>query len=342
MLPFGELLQASSDEETAFVVCKRLLLTWVNSSDGSELPALDVQFNDMHVFGQGLAHVMSKFDPLEIRDSQTEDLGSICQNTCMKGIELQNCDWMQCLDVLMYVQTIIGRSPNVDVGFLLALVMQRFGDLLSVQCQFEDVVPSHYESTNDGWHELTVATRIHGINTLYCLMRIDHLLVNAAKIHIQDKEVDKYMQELSRYHHEASLHEFYNISIIADCTVGSILTYKHTFKDQFNDCSQVVYYNCNGNYNRQRQIPLSDIKSVSACPLNVIPLLIQLKPDMPVLYEHTGACTNEMCSRAPWTWVVLNRHVFLCDDKHNVYVANSIYELFAFVMESVGDVPMAD
>ena len=66
-------------------------------------------------------------------------------------------------------------------------------------------------------------------------MHIDHLLVTAKEVYMDVDVVDKYMQELSRYHHESSLHEFYNISIIMGCVIGSILTYKHTFKDLFND-----------------------------------------------------------------------------------------------------------
>ena len=332
MLPFTELHRACTDEDAAMESCKRLLLTWVNSSDGSAMPSGDVDFNDMHVFGQGIAYALSKFDPLQTRGCV--DLGPMHPRICMHGESLQTYDWAHCLDVLAFMQTIIGTDENIDVGYVLVLVLQRLGDLLRLEYQSVDTLCSHYDSAPDGWHRLTVATRIAAMNTVYCLMRIDHLLVTAQEVNIEAAVVDTYMQELSRYHHEASLHEFYNISIIMDCVVGSILTYKHTFKDLFNDCSQVVYYNSSGNYNRKTQIKLADIKSTSACDVNVLPLLMQLKPDMPVLFEHTGACTNAACSQAPWTWVVLSSHVFLCDEKCNFYIANSIYELFAFVMHA--------
>jgi hypothetical protein len=231
------------------------------------------------------------------------------------------------------MQTVIGSDEDIDVGFVLVLVLQRIGDL--VRLEHADAPSTHYECAPDGWHRLSVAARIAAVNTLYCLMRIDHLLVTAKEVDVDADRVAKYMEELSRYHHEASLHEFYNISIIMDCAIGSILTYKHTFRDLFNDCSQVVYYNSSGNYNRRTQIQLAHIKSTSACDANVLPLLMQLKPDMPVLFEHTGACTNAACAQAPWTWVVLGGHVFLCDDKCNFYIANSIYELFAFVMREL-------
>jgi hypothetical protein len=333
MLPFNELHKACTDEDAAMESCKRLLLTWVNCSDGSAMPSEDVDFNDMHVFGQGIAYALSKFDPLQTR--ACVDLGPMHQMICMHGACLQTYDWSQCLDVLAYMHTIVGTDQNIDVGYVLVMVLQRLGDLLRLEYQSVDVVSSHYDISKDGWHRLTVATRIAAINTLYCLMRIDHLLVTAQEVDIDAAIVGIYMQELSRYHHEASLHEFYNISIIMDCTAGSILTYKHTFKDLFNDCSQVVYYNSSGNYHRKTQIKLADIQSTSAPDVNVLPLLMQLKPDMPVLFEHTGACTNAACSQAPWTWVVLNRHVFLCDEKCNFYIADSIYELLAHVMQEL-------
>jgi len=331
MLPFNELHKACTDADAAMESCKRLLLTWVNSSEGSAPASGDVDFNDMHVFGQGMAYALSKFDPLQTRGSV--DLGPMQSRIFMHGDSLHAYDWSQCLDVLAFVQSIIGCDEDMDVGFVLVLVLQRIGDL--VRLELAAAQDAHYELATDGWHRLTVAARISAINTVYCLMRVDHLLVTAKEVDMDAAVVDTYMQELSRYHHEASLHEFYNISIIMDCTIGSILTYKHTFKDLFNDCSQVVYYNSSGNYNRKTQIQLAHIKSTSACDVNVLPLLMQLKPDMPVLFEHTGACTNAACAQAPWTWVVLGSHVFLCDGKCNFYIANSIYELFAFVMQEL-------
>lgn len=333
MLPFNELMKACSDQDAAYESIKRLLLTWVNSSDGSAMPSADVDFNDMHVFGQGLAYVLSKFDPLQTRGCT--DLGPLHNRICMHGTSFSTYDWTQCLDVLAFVKTVIGKDEDVDVGYVLVLLLQRFGDLLRLEYHSAETLCSHYESTPDGWLQLTIATRISVMNTVYCLMRIDHLLVTAQEVSMDKEVVEVFMNELSRYHHEASLHDFYNISIIMDCAIGSILTYKHTFKDLFNDCSQVVYYNYNGNYNRKTQIKLEDIKSTSACDVNVLPLLLQLKPDMPVVFEHTGACTNAICSQAPWTWVVLNSYVFLCDGKCNFYVADSIYELFAFVMQEL-------
>jgi hypothetical protein len=333
MLPFNELHNACTDSDAAMEGVKRLLLTWVNSSDGSAMPEADVAFNDMHVFGQGLAYVLSTFDPLQTRG--TVDLGPMQSRICMHGESLGTYDWTQCMDVLAFMETIIGSDEDMDVGFVLVLVLQRLGDLLRREHLCADALGSHYERAPDGWHSLTVAARTAAINSVYCLMRIDHLIVTAKEVCMDADVVETYMNELSRYHHEASLHEFYNISIIMDCAVGSILTYKHTFKDLFNDCSQVVYYNSSGNYNRKTQIQLAHIKSTSASDVNVLPLLMQLKPDMPVLFEHTGACTNAACAEAPWTWVVLSSHVFLCDDKCNFYVANSIFELFAFVMQEL-------
>ena len=96
-----------------------------------------------------------------------------------------------------------------------------------------------------------------------------------------------------------------------------------------------MYYNNSDNYNRKTQIQLVHIKSTSVCDVNVLPLFMKLKPDMPVLFDHTGVCTNAPCAQTPWTWVVLSSHVLLCDDKCNFYIANSIYELFAIVMHTL-------
>jgi len=52
----------------------------------------------------------------------------------------------------------------------------------------------------------------------------------------------EHMPELNKFHHGASLDDFYMISTVMDCPPGSILWHKHTFKDLFHDAPQVAYH----------------------------------------------------------------------------------------------------
>jgi hypothetical protein len=52
---------------------KRLVLTWINYN--AELLSAETDaYNDMHVFGFGLAYMLSKYDALQIRNRQWTDL----------------------------------------------------------------------------------------------------------------------------------------------------------------------------------------------------------------------------------------------------------------------------
>ena len=85
-------------------------------------------------------------------------------------------------------------------------------------------------------------------------------------------------------------------------------------------------------YKRPRQLEFANIVSMSARDVNVLPMISQLKPDVPVLFEHTGACNSTACSAAPWSWLVIHRHIVLCDSNGKYYVAKNIYVLFAYLM----------
>ena len=80
---------------------------------------------------------------------------------------LDTYDWSQCLDVLAFIQTIVGSDEDMDVGFVLVLVLQRIGDLLCLEHPSTDATGSHYEVAPDGCHRLTVAARNAAINTMY-------------------------------------------------------------------------------------------------------------------------------------------------------------------------------
>jgi hypothetical protein len=157
------------------------------------------------------------------------------------------------------------------------------------------------------------------------------VLLDAEAVHVDSDLIIKYVKELSPYQYEASLHDFYNFSIVSDCLPASILVYKHEFNEMFNDASQVVHYH-QPNYKRQRQVEFEVITSRSAGDIHVLPLLVQIKPDVPVLFEHTGACNSALCSAEEWSWLLIHRHIVLSDNKGRYYVAKNIYVLFAYLM----------
>jgi hypothetical protein len=106
----------------------------------------------------------------------------------------------------------------------------------------------------------------------------------------------------------------------SDCVVGTIAQYAHRFAHLFHSVSQAVYYNF-PSYARQTQLPLAALQRANAPAVNVLPLLTELSPDIPVLFEHTGAGCRAQHARHRWSWVLWSRFVLLVDADMRSYVA---------------------
>jgi hypothetical protein len=343
MLPFAELIVACENDNASMESGKRLVLTWINYSSAELLPGETEKHNDMHVFGFGLAYMLSKYDALQIRNREWKDLPA---SLSLYGDGVTQYSCKQCLDFLRLIQAeydsvlqfdeTAGYEADIDVTLLLLVVMQRLGDHLREQVRMkpgQEPEDNVYEllAGETEWYVVSVQTRNECFDILHVLMRLFFVLLDAESVRVDNDLIIKYVKELSPYQYEASLHDFYNFSIVSDCLPASILVYKHEFNEMFNDASQVVHYH-QPNYKRQRQVEFEVITSRTADDIHVLPLLVQIKPDVPVLFEHTGACNSALCSAEEWSWLLIHRHIVLSDNKGRYYVAKNIYVLFAYLM----------
>ena len=347
MLPFAELMTACESDTASLESSKRLVLTWINYSQAELLPREGEEYNDMHVFGFGLAYMLSKYDALSIRARKWVDMPPALN---VQGDSFTHFSCAQCLDFLRLLQVeygsvlhfdqTAGYEADVDMTLLLLVIMQRLGDHLAEQVRMSeaDVQGGVYERLpgETEWYVVSAQTRKECFDILHVLMRLFFLLLDAEPVEVDDELVSKYVKELSPFQYEASLHDFYNLSMVSDCIPASILVYKHEYKEMFNDPSQVIYFH-QPTYRRQRQIDFDSITALSAGDINVLPIVLQLKPDMPVFFEHTGACNSTACSAASWSWIVMHKHIALCDNNGKYYVAKNIYVLFAYLMSKCED-----
>ena len=347
MLPFAELMTACESDTASLESSKRLVLTWINYSNAELLPGETDAYNDMHVFGFGLAYMLSKYDSLQIRNRQWTDLPP---EFSVHGQSISQYSCKQCLDFLRRLQfeygtvlhfdRTVGYESDIDMTLLLLVVMQRLGDHLAEQVRMSetDLQGGVYELLpgETEWYVVNQQTRKECFDIIHVLMRLFFVLLDAESVEVDDELVVKYVNELSPFQYEASLHDFYNFSMVTDCLPASILIYKHDFKEMFNDPSQVLYFH-RPTYTRQRQVDFESIKALAARDINVLPIMLQIKPDVPVLFEHTGACNSTTCSKEPWSWLVIHRHIVLCDNNGKDYVAKNIYVLFAYLMSKCED-----
>lgn len=343
MLPFTELMTACENDSASTECAKRLVLTWINYSTAEALPQDGDDYNDMQAFGFGLAYMLSKYDALQIRGRRWPDLPAALAT---QGSNVHEYSCQQCLDFLCVLQAqygsvlqfdaSVGYETDIDMTLLLLVVMQRLGDHLREQTRMtQEEAEKHavYElvSGETEWYVVNVQTRRDCFDVLHVLMRLFFVLLDAEAVHVDAEVVTQYLQEFSPFQHEASLHDFYNLSMVMDCLPASIILYKHKYTEMFNDPSQVMYYH-QPTYKRPRQLDFENIISMAARDVNVLPIIAQIKPDVPILFEHTGACSSSACSAEPWSWLVMHKHIVLCDSNGKYYVAKNIYVLFAYLM----------
>jgi hypothetical protein len=168
----------------------------------------------------------------------------------------------------------------------------------------------------------TIVSLLDALHSVYCL----HTLLTRAHFVSTTDAPQQDPVPLHAHHREASNETFFSHSITADCAVGSIAQYAHRFAHLFHSVSQTIYYNY-PTYTRQTQLPLAEIQRANTRSVNLLPLLTELHPDIPVLFEHTGAGCRRAHAKHKWSWVLWSHFVLLVDSEMRSYVATDVRTL---------------
>ena len=171
----------------------------------------------------------------------------------------------------------------------------------------------------DGLCTVRTETIVSLLDTLHSVYSL-HALLTRAQFVCSDVEPPQELVPVHAHHREASNETFFTMSITADCAVGTIVQYAHRFAHLFHSVSQTIYYNY-PTYTRQTQLSLAALQSKNARSVNLLPLLTELRPDIPVLFEHTGAGCRREHAKHRWSWVLWSHFVLLVDNKMQTYVA---------------------
>jgi len=175
---------------------------------------------------------------------------------------------------------------------------------------------------DDGYCSVRVDTLVYLLDALHSMLGLHALLTRAQMLPAGA------LAELHAHHREASNETFFTHSMTSDCVVGTIAQYAHRFAHLFHSVSQAVYYNF-PSYARQTQLPLAALQRANAPAVNVLPLLTELSPDIPVLFEHTGAGCRAQHARHARSWVLWSRFVLLVDAEMRSFAAADIRTLLA-------------
>jgi hypothetical protein len=183
---------------------------------------------------------------------------------------------------------------------------------------------------DDGFCTVRIETTVSLLDALHSLYGLHTLLTRARFVSASDTPPQD-LVPVHAHHREASNETFFTHSITADCAVGSIAQYAHRFAHLFHSVSQTIYYNY-PTYSRQTQLPLAELQRSNTRSVNLLPLLTELRPDIPVLFEHTGAGCRSEHAKHKWSWVLWSHFVLLVDSEMRSYVATDARTLVHYAV----------
>lgn len=309
--------------------------------------------NDMHAVGLGMCAILYLYEiPIPLPDKSLTSIFITGQDISVMSLrDLQLfVGNLQLQFMSLYTLQSNGICAQFDITCTMLHIMQRIGfwtcndfETISADKHLKELA-----NINGDYLEVRFEEVQSLLDVIHTMLGTHRLLVNAKYI------TAPYHVELFPHHREASTETWWEISIVTDCPIGSIIQYKNKFHALFHSVSQVVYFHY-PSYSRQRQLALEEITSTDArwvhdkihdnnpmdtakhtkylldCQINILPLLLQVEPDVALLYEHTGAGHRPTMAKKAWNWVILGRFVLLIDRDMNVYTASDLRSLLAVV-----------
>ena len=213
-----------------------------------------------------------------------------------------------------------------------ALVTQCFTRLgiLTAAIHSDSVLddPVAAEQTDPGRFKLTKAFIRRSICTFLALFRNMYMWKNATHIKADTADVSSLAQVFKKHHVEASNDDFHTLCMYATLPIGALLTYKTDFPGMYNHISQVVYFH-NSKYERRQRPKIEEIPKGD--PLHVLPAIMQLHPDIALVYESDDVDITKPSTE--WRWAVFPGMIYLVDPEANVYHSPNIMQLYWVYLE---------
>lgn len=333
-LPRGELL--------------RLVDAWVENQDRSAKLDAEDGCSDMHVLGAALCVLLHRREVADANAAEFDlraTLGAAAARVILSEKRLAQYDIEDIHALVTALQLEFAslyalEGPGVVAGFFCLIdvehvclrVLGHIGQLLAFKERVQSdsaqpppaAVRGLLDVDDEGFCTVRAETIVYLLDAVHSMLGLHALLTRAEFVTAAE------VVELHAHHREASNETFFTHSMTSDCVVGSIAQYAHRFAHLFHSVSQAVYYNF-PSYVRKNQLQMGALQRADAPAVNVLPLLTELHPEIPVLFEHTGAGCRAVHARHKWTWVLWSRFVMLVDADMRTYVASDIRALLGLV-----------
>ena len=316
---------------------KSALQQWFTECDRSESACIEIFYNKMHILGMKICVILSQSRDisLEAFDIQTS-VYSFMPHVRINNKKFVEFLWADIVDMVTALQLnfneyIENQNGEMELSLFLTYLMASIGKWLSVKIKRKNATtdtPKYCVLSDEGYiitDPLAVTQVLDALHTIGSTM---YLLAEAEPPTLSP---DSIMQELTEHHRECSLDKFYEISMAVDLPPGSITQYKHRHRENFHSLTQVVYYNW-PSYARKRQESMSVILE-SLKHTHMLPLLHEMFPDVPVLYEHTGALLRSEHDKHTFSWVVLAGTIALVTRDYRFIMGDNIASVAAVILE---------
>lgn len=334
-----------------------LLRTWLEQQDPTaptetfNLHGSDViAFNEMHVTGIALCHLLYETMPRFLRDVDWKnELDTFYPLLVLSDRAPES---MLCRDVVDSVAALqaqftqivqfhpsIGFRAAFDVGRFGCALLRRIGYFVSHEQAADTSLLTHDSGllssvtrTTDGeWTCIEEHTLVSCLDALHIILNLADILIRAEFLQAPahpDPALDVFS-----HHREASLDDFYTHSMLADLRPGQIVQYKHRFKHLFHSISQVVYYHT-PSYIRLVQAPLADLTLPDAAHVNLLPLLLQIHPEIPTITETTISSLSSAAHASPFRWLHVSGFVCLVHRDRRSFCASDLRTLLTHALQA--------
>lgn len=317
--------------------------SWLVHFDRAEDVRDDTNMNTMHAVGTVLCIALQDVEELNMtHDAWKELMDTEQQSLIISDTPVTEMGWQDLSDVvtslhmafdkLFVFDPAAGFHFKFDIKLALLVVMRRLGYWLQIEWQDADTdavsedtpatveiditeLKGIVERTQDNWCRIRSDTIVSVLDLVHALLSATRMLMQAKLV----TESTGSVLELYNHHREASIDDFYEMTMISDIPFGAITQYKHRFRFLFHSPSQVIFFHY-PSYQRHKQPKLEHINTPQASGLEVVPLLLQINPDIKVLYEHTGLGYAKKHAEC-WHWVVVAGHVLLVNTAMEAYCA---------------------
>lgn len=345
----------NNTQPKTYAECCELLLGWMQDYDRGAECDTQTQLNDMHVVGMGLCAVFDNANLPELHQYDFDsEMGDFKDRIAVYDETIACMSWQNLQDVVSTVQIEFNDMFTntetqsymciIDISKLIVVLMARIGFYLQrkwrdlqhdnsnpTEATIEDMRGSFVKDI-EGWCTVRDDSVVHILDGIHAIATSSLALLSAEHIATPMEDEDNSAITLYNHHREASLDDFYELSQIADTPLGAVSQYKHKFRHLFHSTSQVVYFHY-PSYVRRKQIPLPSLQAHGAEAVALLPLLMQVQPEMKVLHEHTGAGFKAMHNRSGWHWTVVGNRILLTNQDMKHFDADDLRTLLLYAQQ---------